>query len=71
MAKKKTTTHSINSYDDAVTELQALVAAVEDETVGIDDLENKVKRASVLVQFCREKLRSTEDTINQSFEDLS
>jgi exodeoxyribonuclease VII small subunit len=45
-------------------ELRELLAALQEETVNIDELAEKVERAHHLVQFCREKLRQTEDTIN-------
>ena len=53
------------SYESANTELRALLTALQDETVNIDELAEKVERAHFLVQFCREKLRQTEETVNQ------
>lgn len=52
------------TYETAHTELRELLAALQEETVNIDELAEKVERAHLLVQFCREKLRQTEDTIN-------
>jgi len=47
-------------YDAAFSELQQILSDLQDERVGIDDLSAKVARASLLIQFCRERLRQTE-----------
>lgn len=59
------------TYAQALEELQTIVQAIEDETVGIDELAEKVKTASALVQFCRQKLRSTEEDIANTLENNS
>jgi exodeoxyribonuclease VII small subunit len=53
------------TYETAYTELRELLTALQEETVTIDELAEKVERAHLLVQFCREKLRQTEDAVNQ------
>ena len=59
MSKKKI------SYDSALGELQNIVAEIEGEEIGIDELSKKVKRAAELLKFCQEKLRQTEDDVNE------
>ena len=66
MAKRKP---SIPSYEKAMQELQEIVDQLQEETIGIDDLSEKVKRASELIQFCKEKLRSTDSDIKNIFGD--
>jgi exodeoxyribonuclease VII small subunit len=51
------------SYDSAFEELQQIVQEMEDGEIGVDDLSVKVKRASVLIKICKEKLTSTEDDV--------
>ncbi len=58
MAKKKTTDEL--TYDAAMLELQKIVAQLQNDSIGVDDLAENVKRASELILFCREKLRTTE-----------
>jgi exodeoxyribonuclease VII small subunit len=53
------------TYDAAYTELRGILTALQEETVNIDDLADKVERAHILVQFCREKLRQTAEKVNQ------
>ena len=48
------------SYTQAFDELQRIVAEMERGDIGIDELSNNVKRASELIQYCRNKLKTTE-----------
>lgn len=48
------------TYESAYEELRQIAAAIENESVPVDILAEKVKRASMLIEFCQQKLRSTE-----------
>ena len=65
MPKQKTQKETQLSYQEALTELQSIVIEIENEEIGIDELAMKTKRASFLIQFCQQKLRSTESEINE------
>jgi len=52
------------SYSAALEELEIIIQEIEDEKISIDDLSLKVKRASTLLSFCKDKLRTTENDIN-------
>ena len=56
------------SYEKAMAELQQIVTDLQSEAIGIDELSEKVKKAADLISFCKTKLRSTEEDINQFFE---
>jgi exodeoxyribonuclease VII small subunit len=71
MAKKKEITSEELSYELAFHELQNIIASIENDGVGIDELALKVKRAGELVQFCRVKLRAAEKEINFLVEQMS
>jgi exodeoxyribonuclease VII small subunit len=51
------------TYEMAYKELRQLTSEIENETVSVDVLAEKVKRASYLIAFCQEKLRSTEKEV--------
>lgn len=53
------------TYETAYAELRAILDAMQGDSVNIDELAEKVERAQYLVQFCREKLRQTEEAVNQ------
>ena len=55
------------TYENAMKELQELVDALQKETISVDDLSEKVKRAATLIQLCKEKLRDTENTLEDLF----
>ena len=48
------------TYETAWAELQQIVRALQDDTVGIDDLAAHIARANELIRFCRERLRQVE-----------
>ena len=48
------------TYEEAYAELKKIASAIESETVSVDELAVKVKRASFLITYCQSKLRSTE-----------
>jgi exodeoxyribonuclease VII small subunit len=62
MAKKKSGEFS---YDAAMKELQDIAAQLQGDTISIDDLAEKVSRATELIRLCREKLRHTEVEIQE------
>lgn len=54
----------ILTYESAYSELAQIAKEIENETVSVDVLAQKVKRASELITFCQSKLRSTETEVN-------
>lgn len=59
------------NYTEAVIELEAIVSDLENATIGVDELSDKVKRAAELIKFCRSKLTSTEKEVNAILQNLS
>ena len=57
-------------YTAAFEELQQIVEEIESGEISVDVLSEKVKRASVLIAVCKEKLFKTEDDVNQILKEL-
>ena len=53
------------TYEKAQKELDEILTLLESQTIGIDELNKKLKRAAELIKFCREKLRETEDSVTK------
>jgi len=53
------------NYENAYDELVQIAREIEEETVSVDVLAQKVKRASELISFCQGKLKSTEMEVNK------
>ena len=62
-AKKET-------YKSAVEELEKIVEEIENESIDVDLLAEKVKRASYLIKLCKNKLKSTDDEVKGILTDL-
>lgn len=58
------------TYEKAYTELQELIAEIERGEISVDVLAEKVKRATELIRFCQEKLRSTEMDVQKILDEL-
>ena len=48
-----------------------IVQEIENGDISVDVLSEKVKRASILLRFCKEKLKQTEVDVDQILKDLS
>jgi len=58
------------TYTSAFEELQQIVRDMEDGEITVDELAVKVKRASELIKFCKQKLVSTEEDVNSILKEL-
>lgn len=58
------------TYEAAYKELQEIAREIENETVSVDVLAAKVKRAAELITFCQSKLRSTELEVGKIIEQM-
>lgn len=62
MAKKNLT------YQEAFNEIEQIVKNIEENKYSIDELGEKVKRVAELVNFCKEKLKYTEEELMKIFD---
>lgn len=58
------------SYTDAFEELEQIVNDIEQGDINIDELSEKVKRASELIKLCKKKLTTTEEDVQAILKDL-
>lgn len=58
------------TYDSAFRELAQIAKDIENETVTVDVLAEKVKRAAALITFCQAKLKSTETEVNKIIQQM-
>ncbi len=52
------------SYDKAYKELQAILEELQSESVSIDKLSTKIKKANELISFCKTRLREVESELH-------
>ncbi|UII30927.1 exodeoxyribonuclease VII small subunit [Fulvivirga ulvae] len=64
MAKKET------RYRDSLEEIEKIIHQIESGETDIDELSVLVKRAATLIKDCKSKLKSTEDDLNQTLNDM-
>lgn len=57
-------------YEEAFRELETIVNQIEDGEISLDELSEKIKRASHLLNFCKSKLISTQQDVEAILKDL-
>lgn len=65
MTVKKTIT-----YTEAMTEVEEILEQIESEELDVDDLAEKVKRVSVLLKTCKDKLLKTNEQVEQILKEM-
>ncbi len=58
------------TYEEAYKELEQIISEIESGEISVDSLSTKVKRASELIAFCKEKLTSTENDVQKILDEL-
>ena len=54
------------TYAEAMTEIEAILAKMNEADPDIDALAGQVRRAGELIRFCRERLRKAEQEVAES-----
>ena len=58
------------NYAEAFDELQMIVTEIENGEISVDELSDKVKRATELIRICKMKLTTTEENVNKILKDI-
>jgi len=58
------------TYDQAYMELKQITTEIESDKVSVDELTDKVKRASLLIGICQQKLQSTQAEVTKIIQQL-
>lgn len=56
-------------YEEAMKELEAIVAKMEDGQLDIDSLTEELKKAQKLIKMCKAKLKQTDSSIQKLLEE--
>jgi exodeoxyribonuclease VII small subunit len=57
-------------YAEAIAEIEETIAKIENEELDVDEITQKVKRISYLLNLCREKLRTAEVEVEKILKDI-
>jgi len=58
------------SYSKAIKEIEEILKYIESQEVDVDILVEKVKRATELIRFCKNKLRTAEEELHKTLHEL-
>jgi len=57
-------------YDEAIVELELIVKEMEYGEISVDELSVKIKRSAFLIDFCKKKLKSTEEDVDSILKEM-
>ncbi len=63
MSKKAT-------YEEQIVELENIIREIEDESISVDELAAKVKRAAELIRKCQSVLQATSKEVDDILKDM-
>ncbi len=58
------------TYKEAVAEIEEILNKIENEEFDVDELADKVKRVSVLLKICKDKLMKTNEQVEQILKEM-
>ncbi len=58
------------SYSEAMAEIEEILVKIESEELDVDELAEKVKRVSVLLKTCKDKLTKTNEQVEQILKEM-
>lgn len=58
------------SYSEAMAEIEDILEKIESEELDVDELAEKVKRVSVLLKNCKDKLTQTNEQVEQILKEM-
>ena len=64
------TTKKTVSYNEAMAEVEEILDKIENEELDVDDLAEKVKRVSVLLKICKDKLLKTNEQVEEILREM-
>ena len=63
-------TKKVITYNEAMAEVEEILEKIENEELDVDDLAEKVKRVSVLLKICKDKLLKTNEQVEQILKEM-
>lgn len=58
------------SYSEAMAEIEDILEKIENEELDVDELAEKVKRVSVLLKTCKDKLTKTNEQVETILKEM-
>lgn len=58
------------TYKEAIDEIEEILEKIENEELDVDELAEKVKRISLLLKICKDKLMKTNEQVDQILKEM-
>jgi exodeoxyribonuclease VII small subunit len=57
------------TYSEAIAEIEQIISRLRNEQTGVDTLAAELKRATELIERCKEQLRKVESSVKEQLEE--
>lgn len=57
-------------YSEAISEIEDIIAKIENRDLDVDELAENVKKVSALIKICKDKLHQTEEEIQKILDSI-
>ena len=59
------------SYNNAIAEIEEILEQIENQELDVDNLSEKIKRVSLLLKICKDKLFETEKEVENILKNIN
>jgi len=59
------------SYNNAIAEIEEIIEQIENQELDVDNLSEKIKRVSILLKICKDKLFETEKEVENILKNIN
>lgn len=63
-------TQKKQTYREAITEVEEILASIENDVLDVDELAEKVKKVTLLLKFCKDKLFKTQEDVEKVLKEM-
>jgi len=63
-------TQKKQTYREAITEVEEILASIENDELDVDELAEKVKKVTLLLKFCKDKLFKTQEDVEKVLKEM-
>ena len=63
-------TQKKQTYREAITEVEEILASIGNDELDVDELAEKVKKVTLLLKFCKDKLFKTQEDVEKVLKEM-
>lgn len=70
MTNKKNMAQKKQTYRESISEIEDILASIENDELDVDELAEKVQKVTQLLKFCKDKLYKTQEEVEKVLKEM-